>query len=119
MLALFIPLCASDAITHLFFRDAQSLDDTLDGEDRPIKELLSDPRPSIEDEVSKKMVLQKAKKFVTRLSDLKRKVFSLRFEEGRTQSDVADILGVSQAKVSREERALIAEIRAHVLKESD
>ena len=39
-----------------------------------------------------------------RLNDRERRIISLRFFEGKTQTEVADMIGISQAQVSRLEK---------------
>ena len=42
-----------------------------------------------------------------RLNDRERHIISLRFFEGKTQTEVADMIGISQAQVSRLEKNCI------------
>lgn len=49
-----------------------------------------------------------------RLNDREKKILSMRFYEGKTQMEVADEIGISQAQVSRLEKAAIARMQKHV-----
>lgn len=49
-----------------------------------------------------------------RLGDREKQILSLRFYDGRTQMEVADVLGISQAQVSRLEKGAIATMRKQV-----
>lgn len=48
------------------------------------------------------------------LGDREKQILSLRFYDGRTQMEVAGVLGISQAQVSRLEKGAIAAMRKHV-----
>ena len=48
---------------------------------------------------------------VARLSDRERRILSLRFYLGRTQTEVAREIGISQAQVSRLEKNAIGRIK--------
>ncbi len=50
------------------------------------------------------------------LSDTDKRIFELRFREGKSQSEVAEILGVSQMTISRAERAMKEKSRAELRK---
>lgn len=49
-----------------------------------------------------------------RLGDREKQILSLRFYDGRTQMEVAGVLGISQAQVSRLEKGAIATMRKQV-----
>lgn len=49
-----------------------------------------------------------------RLNDREKKILSMRFYEGKTQMEVADEIGISQAQVSRLEKAAISRMQKHV-----
>ena len=51
------------------------------------------------------------KEAVARLSPRERKILSLRFSDGKTQMEVSDEIGISQAQVSRLEKAAIKAIQ--------
>jgi len=53
-----------------------------------------------------------------RLNDREKKILSMRFFEGKTQMEVADEIGISQAQVSRLEKAAIARMQKHVQSEA-
>jgi len=49
-----------------------------------------------------------------RLNDREKRILSMRFFEGKTQMEVADEIGISQAQVSRLEKAAILHMKKHV-----
>lgn len=49
-----------------------------------------------------------------KLSDREKHILTLRFFEGKTQMEVADEIGISQAQVSRLEKAALSHMRKHV-----
>ena len=49
-----------------------------------------------------------------KLTDREREIISLRFFEGKTQMEVADMIGISQAQVSRLEKNALASMRAYL-----
>jgi len=51
------------------------------------------------------------KEAISRLNDRERKILSLRFFDGKTQTEVADEIGISQAQVSRLEKGAIERIK--------
>ena len=48
------------------------------------------------------------------LGEREKKILSLRFYDGRTQMEVAQVLGISQAQVSRLEKGAIASMRKSI-----
>jgi len=52
---------------------------------------------------------------MSRLTDRERHILSLRFFEGKTQTEVSAEIGISQAQVSRLEKSAIAQIRKHLV----
>jgi RNA polymerase sporulation-specific sigma factor len=54
------------------------------------------------------------KEAMRRLNDREKLILSLRFFEGKTQMEVAEEIGISQAQVSRLEKAAIAQMQKHV-----
>ena len=46
-----------------------------------------------------------------KLSDREKKILSLRYMRGKTQMEVADEIGISQAQVSRIEKAAIDSVK--------
>ena len=48
------------------------------------------------------------------LNDRERQILSLRFYDGKTQMEVADLVGISQAQVSRLEKNAISAMRKSV-----
>ena len=49
-----------------------------------------------------------------RLNDRERHIISLRFFEGKTQTEVADMIGISQAQVSRLEKNALKAMRGYL-----
>jgi RNA polymerase sporulation-specific sigma factor len=49
-----------------------------------------------------------------KLSEREKLILSLRFFEGKTQMEVADEIGISQAQVSRLEKAALSHMKKHV-----
>ena len=54
------------------------------------------------------------KEAMTRLSDREKMILTMRFYRGKTQMEVADEIGISQAQVSRLEKAALGHLRKHV-----
>ena len=54
------------------------------------------------------------KEGIGRLGDREKKIISLRFFHGKTQMEVAEEIGISQAQVSRLEKAALKNMRKHV-----
>ena len=54
------------------------------------------------------------KEAMHRLNDREKLILSMRFFEGKTQMEVADEIGISQAQVSRLEKAAISQMQKHV-----
>ena len=59
------------------------------------------------EEISLKEAMQK-------LSDREKLILNLRFFEGRTQMEVAEEIGISQAQVSRLEKTALLHIKKHI-----
>ena len=51
---------------------------------------------------------------ISRLSEREQHILSLRFFEGRTQTEVAEEVGISQAQISRLEKAALARIKKQI-----
>ncbi|MEG6616443.1 RNA polymerase sporulation sigma factor SigG [Peptococcaceae bacterium 1198_IL3148] len=51
---------------------------------------------------------------LSRLNDREKHILTLRFFEGKTQMEVAEEIGISQAQVSRLEKAALGHMRKHV-----
>jgi RNA polymerase sporulation-specific sigma factor len=51
---------------------------------------------------------------MTKLNDREKLILSMRFFEGKTQMEVAQEIGISQAQVSRLEKAAISQMQKHV-----
>ena len=54
------------------------------------------------------------KEALRRLSDREKHILTLRFFEGKTQMEVAEEIGISQAQVSRLEKAALSHMRKHI-----
>jgi RNA polymerase sporulation-specific sigma factor len=54
------------------------------------------------------------KEAMHRLSDREKHILNLRFFEGKTQMEVADEIGISQAQVSRLEKAALSHMRKYI-----
>ena len=54
------------------------------------------------------------KEEISRLSDREKKILSLRFMQGKTQMEVADEVGISQAQVSRIEKSALKQIKRKI-----
>jgi len=54
------------------------------------------------------------KEEISRLSDREKKILSLRFMQGKTQMEVADEVGISQAQVSRIEKSALKQIKRNI-----
>ena len=52
---------------------------------------------------------------IARLNDREKRILSLRFFDGRTQMEVAEMVGISQAQVSRLEKNAIRQIKKSLL----
>ena len=50
-----------------------------------------------------------------RLNDREKMILSMRFFEGKTQMEVAEEIGISQAQVSRLEKAAIQQMNKYIL----
>lgn len=83
-----------------------------DGEgDTPLYDVISDegnPFESFEDSESLKTEIMK-------LDDIEKKVVILRYLQGKSQTEVGKILGVSQMFVSRAERKIVAKLKESLL----
>ncbi len=54
------------------------------------------------------------KEAMRRLSEREKRILNLRFFQGRTQMEVADEIGISQAQVSRLEKGALESMRRHM-----
>ena len=54
------------------------------------------------------------KQAMTKLSDREKHILNMRFFEGKTQMEVADEIGISQAQVSRLEKSALSNIKKHI-----
>ena len=53
------------------------------------------------------------KKSINELPEREKKILSLRFMNGMTQTEVANEIGISQAQVSRLEKGALDKIKSH------
>ena len=77
------------------------------GERVTVMDQVGDPR-NTDDNWLDAMALSDA---MRSLGEREKRILSLRFFEGRTQMEVADLVGISQAQVSRLEKGAIKEIK--------
>ncbi len=77
------------------------------GESVTVMDQVGDPR-NTDDNWLDAMALADA---MRRLGEREKRILSLRFFEGRTQMEVADLVGISQAQVSRLEKGAIGQIK--------
>ncbi len=86
-----------------------SLDSTVDGEEGSvmIHEIIADPVNAYErfDD------LESLREEISKLDKTEQKVITLRFIEGKSQSEVGKILGVSQMFISRAERKIMEKLK--------
>ena len=55
---------------------------------------------------------------MSRLSERERKILQLRYFEGKTQTEISDEVGISQAQVSRLEKNAISAMRTSIAAEA-
>ena len=94
-------------------QDTVSLSEPIysDGVDSiSLEDHLSDDR-SLEDETADKISLQRA---LERLNEREKRIIDMRFYSGKTQSEVANEIGISQAQVSRLEKSALSQIRKQI-----
>jgi RNA polymerase sigma-B factor len=91
-----------------------SLDTTVKGEDSdvPLYDVIADESQSFE----RFEDAEALKTEIAKLDETEQKVVSLRFIQGKSQSEVGKILGVSQMFVSRAERKIIEKLKDALLK---
>lgn len=84
----------------------QSLDEPVcdDGKEVSLYDYISDDKASLEDYVALKCELEK-------LSDDEKKLIEARFIKDMTQSEAANILGMSQVQVSRKEQKVLIKLK--------
>lgn len=92
-----------------------SIYEQSDYKDEKSRELL-DLIPSVDnqDEILEKMQLKSA---LERLSEREKKIIILRYYKDMTQSEVADIIGVSQVQISRIENKIVSEMKKQLAAE--
>ena len=90
-------------------RHPMSLDGTVTSEDGD--GLLYDVIPDPDDSIEKFDDAQSLKDEIKKLTPTEQKVVALRFVQGKSQSEVGRILGVSQMFVSRAERKIVEKLK--------
>ena len=92
-----------------------SLDSHTKGEDgendAPLYDVISDDGNSFESFED----LESLKTEISKLDDIEKKVVTLRYLQGKSQTEVGKILGVSQMFVSRAERKIVAKLKESLL----
>ena len=92
-----------------------SLDSRTTGEDgendAPLYEVISDEGNSFESFED----IESLKTEISKLDDIEKKVITLRYLQGKSQTEVGKILGVSQMFVSRAERKIVAKLKESLL----
>lgn len=68
-------------------------------------------RQNYEDEIVNKMLV---KKLIDEFDDREKKIIILRYFKQKTQSQIADVLGISQVQVSRLEKKILGEMREKI-----
>ena len=81
------------------------------GENLTVMDQLSD-RSNTDESWLEYMAMDDA---IARLNDREKRILSLRFFDGRTQMEVAEMVGISQAQVSRLEKNAIRQIKKSLL----
>lgn len=101
-------------IEAMEFRTPVSLDSTVQGEDSevPLYEVIPEDSHMFEKFEDAEALNAEIKK----LDDTEQKVVSLRFIQGKSQSEAGKILGVSQMFVSRAERRIVEKLKEALLK---
>jgi RNA polymerase sigma-B factor len=100
----------AEALTLGRAYNTASLDAPVSQDDREgdtIMDLQADENSPIEG-LEDKILLEKA---LRRLKDQQQKILKLRFDEGKTQTEIAETIGVSQMHVSRLLRRAIDDLR--------
>jgi len=70
----------------------------------------------LEDDTDKQILLSEVSKLAPRERDIVEMRFGLNGKEGKTQKEVADILGISQSYISRIEKRVITKLRRNINK---
>ncbi len=87
-----------------------SLSDNAYGEDSPeLGEVLPDQAQA--DEMERQIDVMSVRQIIETLSPPWKKIILLRYYRNMTQQQVADIMGLTQVKISREEKKIIAYMR--------
>lgn len=114
-LAALCGLCAEEAAVSLdALAPIASLSETVHGEDSnlTLESTLSDEESERETErICDRVALAQS---IGKLPPLWRKIILLRYFRNRTQQETADELGLSQVKVSREEKKILQSLRAEL-----
>lgn len=89
-------------------RDGQPLDDLVDPAGGPMQHLVAVEESGYHHAETRADLTEA----MAGLSDLERQVVVMRFSEGKTQAQIAELLGVSQMQISRVLRRGLAKMRA-------
>ena len=91
-------------------RIIESISYTVSPDDNEIyNEFYNDDRETIDDKILISNELE-------RLDDFDKALINYRYYEGYTQSETADIMGISQVKVSRQEKMILSRIKNNITK---
>ena len=81
-------------------------------------DLMGSPDPGfteVEEAEDRRQVMQEVRRACAQLTAEEREVLRMRFQEGRSQSSIADELGVSQMSVSRRLRKITTDLRGDIV----
>ena len=91
-----------------------SLSDNAYGEDSPeLGDVIPDQAQA--DEMARQMDVLALRQIIETLSPPWKKIILLRYYRNMTQQQVADALGLSQVKISREEKKILATLRQELI----
>jgi len=101
-------LSADDVITALeAISPIRSLQEPINNEDSTLENIIGDDNSEI-DKITESLALKEA---LCKLSPEQQKIITLRYYKDMSQQQTGDILGMSQVKVSREEKRIIEILR--------
>lgn len=98
-------------IEALECRTPLSLDTRVNGEDGDKDAALYEAIPASEDTFEKFEDAEALKSEIKKLDPIEKQVIALRYVQGKSQSEVGKILGVSQMFVSRAERKIVEKLK--------
>ena len=92
----------------------ETIDTDKDGNPLTLFDIMS-VDDNIIDELDLKFNRSKLKQFIDEeLDEREKKIISMRFYRGKTQMEIADEIGISQAQVSRIEKGALERIRKQI-----